>query len=87
MYTNTLGPTTSEAHLDAIEFQDGTRITYDSNRHALSVTCVGAINLKATTIKLTADAVQITRPVSQSDGDIESEGISVQNHVHPDRAL
>ena len=71
-------PEGANDHNFIVEFEDGTRIVYDTNTHDLSISTSGAINL-------TASAVNIEGNLNVS-GTITDEKGSLTTHIHKDVA-
>lgn len=71
-------PEGANDHNFIVEFEDGTRIVYDTNTHDLSISTSGAINL-------TASAVNIEGNLNVS-GTITDELGSLTTHIHKDVA-
>ena len=82
------------AGLRRVTFADGTVCEYDREAHALNITVPetsgtvtvntgGEIVLSADTqITLNAPQIVIEGPVNQTQGDITSDGVSLQTHTH-----
>lgn len=84
-------PHTTDRAIDGIKFNDGTILSYNSETQTLSIDSVGTINIHADgdinietagTFKLKASAIEIDGAITQINGDITSDGISVQTHKH-----
>lgn len=73
-----------------IEWSDGTVVEYNKESHTLTanvhgsavIEATGAISLKASAINMEADQINVQGPVTQTGGDMTSDGISAQTHVH-----
>jgi len=65
-------PEGANDHTDITEYEDGTRIEYDTNSKALTVNAVGTINVYAKTANVFAD-----------EGDVKIDGVSLVHHTHP----
>ena len=84
----------NRAGLRRVTFADGTVCEYDRAAHALNITVPesggtvtvntgGEIVLSADTqITLNAPQIVIEGPVTQTQGDITSDGVSLQTHTH-----
>jgi phage baseplate assembly protein V len=71
-------PEGANDHNFIIEFEDGTRIVYDTSTHDLSITTSGAINLTAFTVNIEGKL--------NVSGTITDELGSLTTHVHKDVA-
>ena len=72
------------ADKDLIQFNDGTRIEYNSATHELDIYSAKNITITAANhLRLAASHTFIASPVTQTGGDMTSDGISAQHHVHP----
>ncbi|MES9873154.1 MAG: phage baseplate assembly protein V [Candidatus Sedimenticola sp. 6PFRAG7] len=60
-----------------VDFDDGACVEYNRKTHAMRLETEGTLTLKA------ARHV-IVGPVVQSGGDMTSDGISAQHHIHPE---
>ena len=77
--------TSNDEDLDEIEFNDGTRVAYSSATKSLEMYSVGSVHLEADgNLTLKASAIGIDGPVTQVGGDMTSDGISAQGHIHPE---
>lgn len=47
LYSAALAPPADKGEIDLIKFDDGTTLQYDSEKHELSIHCVGDIHFKA----------------------------------------
>ena len=83
-YNEALRPQTTDEHIDRITFDDGTFLEYNSSTQTLKVNCTGTLTLQAQTLNMEADAINIRGPVTQTGGDLKSDGKSLQNHRHQD---
>ncbi|WP_129124130.1 phage baseplate assembly protein V [Veronia nyctiphanis] len=90
LYSNQLDtPSTNEA-IDLIQFDDGTHLSYNIESGLLDVTSIKQISLRAqhinikgtSSFEITSPKIQINGPITQQNGDITSDGISVQQHTH-----
>ncbi len=84
-------PYTTDRNIDGIKFNDGTMVSYNSETQTLDVSCEGQINIKSIgdinietdgAFNLKAASINIDGPVTQVNGDITSDEISVQYHKH-----
>ncbi len=97
LYTDKHQPASFDPALDVIQFNDGTTIQYDSAQKTLTFSSAGDIDLIAeqniniqagntvqstATNHITEGEVGIHGPVTQTGGDITSDGISTQHHKH-----
>lgn len=91
LWSSALQPYTTDRDTDGIQFADGTTLQYDSAEKILRLHSVGKIEIEASEtltltaggkMSLTASELEISGPVTQTGGDITSDGISVQNHKH-----
>lgn len=89
--SNKLPCAAATSDLDVITFNDGTQVQYDSKNKALSVDCVGEISIKggkdidieaSSTLSFKAASINMQGPVTQTGGDITSDGVSTQLHIH-----
>ena len=76
-YTDTLKPESLTEHQDRIAFNDGTYVMYDSEQKTLSIRSAGKIHIQA-------DSIMLEGTVTQTGGDMTSQGVSVKNHQHQD---
>jgi phage baseplate assembly protein V len=84
LYTSALSPPTTDEQIDRIAFNDGTLLEYDSSTRTLQVQCTGTLKLQAQSLTLEASSISIMGPVTQTGGDLTSDGKSVQKHQHRD---
>lgn len=85
LYTDNLPAPESDPDLDLIEFENGAAISHDISNGAMVVTCTGDLTIEvAGTLSLNASNHVIDGPVDQNGGDLTSDGISVQKHIHPE---
>ena len=85
LYSNAVDSplTDAEGNIDLIQFDDGTKLEYDSSSSTLTVDATSKITIKASEmLTLEAPNISIKGEVTQTDGDITSDGISVQKHTH-----
>ena len=83
LWSNTVPPYTADENVDGIKFNDGTLVEYNSQSQALKVKCVGNVTIEADgTLKLKSPSIEIDGPVTQTGGDMTSDGISAQTHKH-----
>ena len=68
-------PAGSGSHVDIIEYEDGTRIKYDSRAKILTINATGRVELRAEQVDVTGAA-----------GDVTVNGISLVNHTHPQQS-
>jgi len=59
LYSSSLDAPSTNPDLDLIEFEDGTRLQYDSSSHHLTAECVGNVTVKTPTL-VTIDSPQTT---------------------------
>ena len=75
------------ADIDLIKFNDGTFIEYDSAAKKMTLSSVGDIDIiAAKNLSLKASQTNIASPVTQTGGDMTSNGISAQKHMHTQNA-
>ena len=65
-------PAGAGSHVDISEYEDGTRLEYDSRAKKLTITATGEVQLTARRVTVTGAA-----------GDVTVNGISLVNHTHP----
>ena len=65
-------PNGAGSQVDISEYEDGTRIEYDSRAKKLTITATGEVRLTAPRVTLTGAA-----------GDVMVNGVSLVNHTHP----
>ena len=71
------------ADTDLIQFNDGTRIEYNSATQELDIYSAKNITITAANqLNLAASHTSIASPVTQTGGDMTSDGFSLQNHTH-----
>lgn len=76
--------------VDSVEFEDGTRISYDSAAHALSVDCAGPVTISsAGTVAIDAANTTISGALTVGNGvsvtgDVTADGVSLKGHTHPE---
>lgn len=75
LYTDALVSPSSSADIDMIEFDDGSAIEHNAAAHTLKIHAAGELTLSGSTIKMLG-------PVTQTGGDMTSDGISAQHHTH-----
>lgn len=74
-------PTGSNEHTEVIEYEDGTRFSYDTKAKKLIVNCVGDVELIAKNITIKADSTSFI------GGSITHDGISIdKTHTHTQNA-
>lgn len=98
LYSDQLPAPSDDAAVDVIQFDDGTTIEYNSQQKNLILNSAGSIQfIAADTIALQAgQSITSTAPqhtidgdltiqgaVTQTGGDMTSDGISAQQHKHP----
>ena len=82
------GPYRNDRHIDGIRFNDGTTVEYNSQSGKLLIDAKGDVEIKAAgTLSLTAELIEISGPVTQTGGDITSDGVSVQEHTHTETSV
>ncbi len=84
LHSPALPPPATDPNLDLIQFNDGTRISYRSGPSpALTIQTDAPISLHtSSTLTLSAAHIQINGPITQTSGDITSDGIGLQAHHH-----
>lgn len=83
-YTGDIPAPSKNADKDLVQFNDGTRIEYDTKTQTLDVYSAKNITLTAANhLNLAASHTFIKSPVTQTGGDMTSDGISAQFHTHP----
>ena len=86
-------PGGSNDHTDITQYEDGTRIEYNSQTHQLTVTCVGNTKLQSPDIELIG-SIKIVGDIEHigtldntaginTDSDCSASGISLVKHSHP----
>ena len=71
VYHSQKEPIGSGGKVDITEYNDGTRIEYDTDNKVLTVDAVGTVNITASTININGDS-----------GDVIVNGISLVDHTH-----
>lgn len=91
LFSNDIQPWTTNRDKDGLTFTDGTTLQYDSAQKILRVSSVGKLEITAAEtlsltaggkMSLTAAQLEIAGAITQTGGDMTSDGISVQNHKH-----
>ena len=83
-YTGDISAPSANADKDLVQFNDGTRIEYDSKAQELTLYSAKNITITAANhLKLAASHTFIKSPVTQTGGDMTSDDISAQKHTHP----
>jgi len=83
LYTETLPAPSADPDIDLIEFINGARLQHNVASGDMALTCKGNLSMDVTgTLTLNAATHHITGPVTQTGGDITSDGISAQHHTH-----
>jgi len=83
LYTETLNAPSNDPDIDLIEFTNGAHLSHNVVSGDMTITCKGNLSIDvAGTLTLSAQAHIITGPITQSGGDITSDGISAQHHTH-----
>ncbi|MCF6221638.1 MAG: phage baseplate assembly protein V [Robiginitomaculum sp.] len=81
-------PYTADTNIDGIKFADGTLVEYDSAAGSLKIDCAGDINITAAgTLTMAATKIIIEGEVEQIGGDMTSDGISAQTHIHEETSV
>ncbi|MCP8687753.1 phage baseplate assembly protein V [Marinobacterium sedimentorum] len=75
LYTDAIASPGSDPDIDLIQFDDGSYIEHNAAANTLNIHCAGAMTLSATHLHIQA-------PVTQTGGDMTSDGISAQHHTH-----
>ena len=65
-------PEGANDHTEITEYEDGTRVMYDSQEKIMGIEAVGTINVFADTANVFANK-----------GDVKIDGVSLVNHTHP----
>ncbi len=78
LYTNTLTAPNVDPDVDLIQFEDGSYIEHNASANTLKVHAAGEMTLSYTHLHLEG-------PVTQTGGDMTSDGISAQNHTHTEQ--
>lgn len=73
MYTDNFGSPSTDADIDVIQFDDGSTIEHNAAAHTLKIHSAGELTLSGTAIKMLG-------PVTQTGGDMTSDGVSAQHH-------
>ena len=83
LYTHALDTPSKDPDTDVIEFTNGARLSHHAGSGDMRLTCQGNLSIEVTgTLTLTAGGHRLIGPVTQSGGDLTSDGISVQRHTH-----
>ncbi len=75
LYTDALNSPSTDPDVDLIQFDDGSYIEHNHSANTLKLHSAGEMTLSATQLNIEA-------PVTQTGGDMTSDGISAQHHVH-----
>lgn len=75
LYSDHLPSPSHDPELDLIQFECGTVIQHDNRTGKLTIQAQGEMELVAKILRIKA-------PVEQTGGDMTSEGISAQQHLH-----
>jgi phage baseplate assembly protein V len=91
LYTTDLDAPATDPALDLLQFDDGTKLSYNSESHTLTIDSQGPVYINTTgdisiksagTMTLDASKIVIKGPVEQTGGDMTSDGVSAQGHIH-----
>ena len=91
LYTQGINSQEQSETIDQIRFDDGTTVQYNSDSKTLLIHCVGDVDLisdsnidlsAANSVNISAAQINISGAVTQTGGDMTSDGISAQKHVH-----
>ncbi len=83
LYTESLDAPADDPDLDLIRFDNGALLSHDIATGAMHITCKGDLTLDvAGTLTQKASAHIVEGPVTQTGGDMTSDGISAQQHTH-----
>ncbi len=83
LYTQALDAPSADPDSDLIAFTNGAVLSHNVVSGAMNITCQGNLTMDvAGTLTLNAAGHTITGPVTQTGGDITSDGISAQQHTH-----
>lgn len=83
-YTTDIPAFSQNPGKDIIQFNDSTRVEYDSGAQLLTLHSAKDIHIStANTMTLSASQMNIRAPITQTGGDMTSDGISAQHHSHP----
>ena len=83
LYTESLNALTDDPDIDLIQFENGASVSHNITSGVMKVICKGDLTLDvAGTLTQKASAHIIEGPVTQTGGDMTSDGISAQQHTH-----
>ena len=83
LYTESLDAPTDDPDIDLIQFENGASVSHNITSGVMKVICKGDLTLDvAGTLTQKASAHIIEGPVTQTGGDMTSDGISAQQHTH-----
>lgn len=75
LYTDAIASPSTDEEIDLIQFDDGSYIKHNHTARLLEFHSAGEL-------KLSGEQITIVGPVTQSGGDMTSDGISAQHHTH-----
>ncbi|QEW06356.1 phage baseplate assembly protein V [Nitrincola iocasae] len=75
LYTTALNAPSADPDIDLIQFDNGSYIEHNAVNNTLNIHCSGEITLSY-------EHLFMKGPVTQTGGDMTSDGISAQNHTH-----
>lgn len=83
LYTDALAAPSTDEDVDLIQFNDGAKVEYNSKSGDMTVWAVGNMIHKANKLMIyEAKGHRFYGPVEQTGGDMTSDGVSAQKHVH-----
>jgi len=73
-----LEPDGANEHIDVVEYEDGTRIEYDTEAKTLNIEAVGDLNITCKNAVVTADSVDVKSTDIKLNG---GKGVVTGNHI------
>lgn len=85
LYTSALDAPADDPDVDVISFENGAAISHNAATGDMNITCKGDFILDVSGVFVQKALAHVVEgPVEQTGGDMTTDGLSIQNHTHPE---